>query len=33
MIGHFYAGAATRKPLDRIRMFRAGAAMLRRVLG
>jgi hypothetical protein len=26
MIGHFYAGA-TRKPLDRIRVFRAGAAV------
>ena len=31
MIRHFYAGA--RKPLDRIHVFSAGAAVLRRVLG
>jgi hypothetical protein len=31
MIRHFYAGY--RKPLDRIRVFMAGAAVVRRVLG
>jgi cellulose synthase (UDP-forming) len=32
MIRHFYAGA-TRNPLGRIRVFMAGAAVVRRVLG
>ncbi|HME83625.1 MAG TPA: hypothetical protein VKG91_03515, partial [Roseiarcus sp.] len=32
MIRHFYAGAS-RSPLGRIRVFSAGAAVLRRVLG